>query len=231
LERELSSLDRPYEIIVVDDGGGDIDRARLERRGSVRVITYPRNRGKGAAVRAGMLAADGQVRVYTDADIPYGTRPIVDIMGYILDRGFHAVIGDRTLRGSAYVEPPLGRRALSYVASGFIGRLVTGGFFDTQCGLKAFRGDVADELFKLVRVERFAFDVEVIYLCLKYRLDIKRIPVRLETNSTSSVRLIRDSTRGMVDLFRIKIRQSMGVYYSSKLEGLISEEYDHFRSR
>jgi hypothetical protein len=103
--------------------------------------------------------------------------------------------------------------------------MVTGGFFDTQCGLKGVRGDVADTLFALQRLERFAFDVEVIYLALYHRLDIKRIPVRLRNNETSSVRLLRDSARGVLDVFRIKYHQVRGDYESAALAALVRDEF------
>jgi hypothetical protein len=98
---------------------------------------------------------------------------------------------------------------------------VTGGFFDTQCGLKGLRGDVADALFPILRVDRFAFDVELVYVALKHRLDIKRIPVRLVHNETSSVRLLRDATRGAVDVFRIKASQLGGRYDAPALDDIV----------
>ena len=232
LGRELSPSDQSWEVIVVDDGGGDVDEARLRSlQPRVRLIRFPKNRGKGAAVRAGMLAAEGDVRVYTDIDIPYGVRAISDVAHYILARGFHVVVGDRTLKGSSYSLPTsIGRRTVSNVSSALIGRLVTGGFFDTQCGLKGFRGDIAQELFQLVRIDRFAFDVEVLYVCLKHRLDIKRMPVRLENNSGSSVRLIRDTTRSAVDILRLKVYQTLGLYANPVLEDIVSREYFELHS-
>ena len=87
------------------------------------------------------------------------------------------VIGDRTFPQSRYeTELSFGRRMASAVFSRITNVIVTGGFFDTQCGLKGFRGDVADALFGLQTVNRFAFDVELIYLALKNGLEIKRIP-------------------------------------------------------
>lgn len=214
-----------WEVIVVDDGGGDFAADEWHDDPHVRLFSLPRNRGKGAAVRTGMLAARGRTRIFTDVDLPFGTAlfPIID--RFLQDRGFHVVIGDRTLPGSAYHQQlPAARRMASSVFTAFVGTVVTGGFFDTQCGLKGVRGDVADALFPLLRIDRFAFDVELVYVSLKHRLDIKRIPVRLEQNESSSVRLLRDSARGVVDVLRLKAHQMTGRYASRELDAIVSAD-------
>jgi dolichyl-phosphate beta-glucosyltransferase len=214
-----------WEVVVVDDGGGGFG-ADWDGDRSVRVVRLPANRGKGAAVAAGMAAARGRARVYTDVDLPYDPALILVAAEYILRRGFHLVVGDRTLPSSSYrQELGWARRAASGLAATFIGRLVTGGFFDTQCGLKALRGDVADHLFPLLRIERFAFDVELIYVSLIHRLDLKRIPVRLRQNGTSSVRILRDCTRAAADVLRIKYHQLRGEYTSRALHQMIEREF------
>ena len=218
-----------YEIIVVDDGIGDCEPVLRDFAtppgGKLRVITLPQNRGKGGAVAAGMKAASGRVRIYTDIDIPYGTTPIMLVESLIRNRGFHMVTGDRTFPQSRYeTELSFGRRVASRVFSKITATLVTGGFFDTQCGLKGFRGDIADSLFALQTVERFAFDVELIYLALTYGLEIKRIPVMLESNTTSSVRLGRDAIQTFADVARIKLNQLRGDYESAELRGLVARE-------
>lgn len=219
-----------WEIIVVDDGGGDFPPGPPWDDEAVRLLRLPVNRGKGAAVAAGMKAAGGRVRIYTDVDLPYGSHLIPVIVQYLARHPFHVVIGDRTLSSSSYHQKiDWKRRAASRLYSRFVGRLVTGGFFDTQCGLKGFRGDVADHLFGLLRVERFAFDVELIYVSLIHRLDIKRIPVRLRRNETSSVRLTRDAIRGFVDTFRIKYNQVLGRYDCPELDELVDRDFDRLR--
>ncbi|MEO8577686.1 MAG: glycosyltransferase, partial [Gemmatimonadales bacterium] len=218
-----------YEIIVVEDGGNEcqttLEGISAGVGGTLRAIALPSNKGKGAAVAAGMRSARGAVRIFTDIDVPYGTTPIMLMETLIRTRGFHMVIGDRTFPQSRYeTELPIGRRAASSVFSYITATLVTGGFFDTQCGLKGFRGDVAEEMFNLQTVDRFAFDVELIYLALTYGLEIKRIPVRLETNAGSSVRLGRDSMRTLMDLARIKFHQMSGDYESKSLTNLVANE-------
>ena len=214
------------ETIVVDDGGGDFPAQPWDPALSARLIRLPKNRGKGAAVAEGVRAAKGRVCVFTDVDLPYDLELIPVIVGYIRDYGFHVVIGDRTLPDSLYLSDlSFQRRLASELFSQFVGRLVTGGFFDTQCGLKGMRGDIAHELFRLRQLERFSFDVELVYLALKHKLDIKRIPVQLRNNETSTVRLLRDASQAVLDVFRIKWYQLRGRYRSELLENVVRTDY------
>lgn len=232
LRHSLDAAGFDWEVIVVDDGGGDFAPDEWEGDSRVVLLRLPVNRGKGAAVRAGMLAARGQSRIFTDVDLPFGTDLIPVVSAYLRDREFHVVIGDRTLPGSAYhLRTSPQRRLASALFTGFVGTIVTGGFFDTQCGLKGVRGDIADALFPLLRIDRFAFDVELVYVALKHRLDIKRIPVRLLHNETSSVRLLRDSARGFADVFRIKLQQLRGCYHSAALDAIVTEDFEATRAR
>ena len=235
LARYLDGTDFTWEIILVDDGGGDFPHELAERRighGCVSLIRLPQNRGKGAAVRAGMLAATGRCRVYTDADLPFELSLFPLTVEYVLGRRFHLVVGDRTLPGSRYrLKVDLTRRLASFAFSRFANHLVTGGFYDTQCGFKGFRGDVAQAIFSRSIIDRFAFDVEILYLALKYRLDIKRVPVVLRRNETSSVRLARDSSRMMRDVFRIKLHQMAGHYAIEEMSNLLSQDVAEDQAR
>jgi dolichyl-phosphate beta-glucosyltransferase len=200
------------EVIVVDDGGGDFgpadfddDRVRLQRQ--------PRNLGKGAAVRTGMQLAAGRACIFTDVDVPFGTQPVLEIARRLLHGSAHMVIGDRTLPGSEYrMRIGWPRRAASLVFTAVVGSLVTDGLYDTQCGLKGLRADAAAALFPLLRIDRFAFDVELVSVALAHGLRIERIPVRLIRNESSSVRLPRDAVRGAVDLVRLRVFRARGCY-------------------
>jgi dolichyl-phosphate beta-glucosyltransferase len=175
-------------------------------------------------VRAGIAATAGEICGFTDADLPYGVDPLPLAISYIRDRHYHAVIGDRTLPGSTYASTGLLRTAVSEFASFSFRTLVTGGIYDTQCGFKLFRGDVGREVFRLTRIEGFAIDVEVIALLLKYRLDIKRIPVQLERNAPSTVRVVRDSIRAFRDIATIRWNWSSGRYRTPLLVSLLHDE-------
>lgn len=223
----LDRFSLPWEIIVVDDGGGDFPDAPLSADPRVRLIRLPVNRGKGAAVTAGMLAARGRARIFTDVDLPFDLHMFPVAAEYLLNGNYHMVVGDRTLPTASY-EADIGwkRRFASRAFSLFVGTLVTGGFFDTQCGFKGVRGDVADLLFTLSRLERFAFDVELVYLALYHRLDIKRVPVQLRNNETSSVRVIRDSAQMLKDVLRIKAFQMKGAYENAALSRVVVCDFE-----
>ena len=218
---EESAMDG--EIIVADDGSTDGSAESVPTSERVRVLRLPHG-GKGAAVRAGMAATTGTIAGFTDADLPYGVDPLPLAISYIRDRRYHAVIGDRTLPGSTYESIGIVRRAVSEFASFSFRTLVTGGIYDTQCGFKIFQGDVGREVFRLSRTNGFAIDVEVIYLLLKYRLDVKRIPVHLERNAPSSVRVLRDSAIAFRDIAMIRWSWATGRYRSPLLDDLLEAE-------
>jgi dolichyl-phosphate beta-glucosyltransferase len=204
-----------HEVIVVDDGSDDhgaTERVAAEAR--CRFIGLPTNSGKGAAVRAGMKAATGQYRLFTDADIPFELDAIDRFLVYLRDKEFDIVIGDRRLQESRYFSRITGmRRLASEIFTFFVGRFVTTGFSDTQCGIKGFSAPVADDLFSVTRVSGFAFDVEVLYVALKRNYDIKRLPVHFRSNhDDSSVSLMKHAPGMLVDLFRIKGNHLRGRY-------------------
>lgn len=231
LARFLGETFGSYEVVVVDDGGGDFD-ASWPEEGPVRLLRLPVNRGKGAAVRAGMLACRGRVRMFTDVDLPFDLAPIVAAVRFIEERGFHLAVGDRTLPESSYaLDVGWRRRIASGLFSKLVGIFVTGGFFDTQCGFKAFRGDVAQALFGISRIDRFAFDVELLYLALVYRTDIKRITVKLRSNETSTMRLLRDSARMLIDVARIRAFAFRGAYRCPALAKIVADDFAQVAER
>lgn len=210
----LNSLASTHEVIIVDDGSQDHGHTGdVARRLGCRYMELPRNSGKGAAVRQGMLAASGRFRIFTDADVPFELEAIERILYYLDFKEFHFVTGDRTLPDSRYfAQVSIARRLASAAASTIVSRFIAGGWLDTQCGIKGFQGRVADDLFGVTRVRRFAFDVELFYVALKRNYDIKRIPVRLRSNDTSSVRLAVDGPSFVADLARIRWNQFCGRY-------------------
>lgn len=211
------------EVVVADDGSTDGTADSLGASDRVRILRLP-HAGKGAAVRSGMAVTRGRICGFTDADLPYGLDALPLVLSYIHQRRYHAVIGDRTLPGSTYASTGLVRAAVSGLASLAFRTLVTGGIYDTQCGFKFFRGDVGREVFRLSRIKGFAIDVEIIALLLKYRLDIKRIPVRLERNSPSSVRVLRDSVKAFEDIAAIRWNWSTGKYRAPLLVDMLHDE-------
>jgi dolichyl-phosphate beta-glucosyltransferase len=210
-----------HELIVVDDGSGD-ERATEEvayENGCV-FIRLERNLGKGAAVRAGMLAAKGDFRIFTDADIPFEFDAVERFLDSLKDRRCDIAIGDRRLPESSYFSKITGTRKLGSLIFMFVvGRFVTTGLFDTQCGMKGFSSRAANDLFSVAQIDGFAFDVELLYIALKRRYDIKRLPVVFRSNhEESSASLIRHAPGMLMDLVKIKWNDLRGEYAAVKSE-------------
>jgi dolichyl-phosphate beta-glucosyltransferase len=204
-----------YEVIVVDDGSDDRGATKqVADESGCKYIGLATNSGKGAAVRAGMQAATGQYRMFTDADIPFELDAIDRFLVYLRDKEFDVVIGDRRLPESRYFSRITGARKLaSDLFTFFVGRFVTTGFSDTQCGIKGFTARAAEDLFSVTRLDGFAFDVEVLYVALKRNYDIKRLPVHFRsTHDESSVSLTKHGPGMLIDLFRIKGNHLRGSY-------------------
>ncbi len=204
-----------FEIIVVDDGSNDGGATeKVAQENNCRFIRLEKNSGKGAAVRKGMLAATGDYKMYTDADIPFDFESVEIFLHYLKDKEFDICIGDRRLPESKYFSQIKGARKLgSNIFTFFVGRFVTTGFSDTQCGMKGFKGKVADDLFSVATVDGFAFDVELLYVALKRNYDIKRLPVHFRsTHDDSSVSLMKHAPGMLKDLFRIKLNHLRGKY-------------------
>jgi dolichyl-phosphate beta-glucosyltransferase len=198
-----------YEIIFCSDGSTDgCDKTVTELDlPCVRVIGYEKNQGKGYAVRTAMLAATGDVRMFTDADLAYGTEVIKSVAeAFSAHPEAALVIGSRNLKKDGYEGYTLVRRIVS---KAYIRVLcIAGGFklSDSQCGCKAFRGDVAEKIFSRCEVNGFAFDFEAILWAVKYGMSIHEIPVKVINHGPSKVHVVRDTFRMLRDLRRMRKR-------------------------
>lgn len=199
-----------FEILFADDGSLDdcADRVRAvaaDGKGEIRVVGYERNRGKGSAVREAVLASTGDIVIYTDCDLAYGTDVIARaILRYTPD--VDGVIGSRRLNGGGYEGYTPLRKIASVVYFGVL--KTVGGFHlsDSQCGFKSFRGDLARRIFAKCETDGFAFDFEVLLLAEKLGMHIEEMPVTIINHRASTVHVVRDSVRMMRDLLRIKKR-------------------------
>jgi glycosyltransferase involved in cell wall biosynthesis len=197
-----------YEVIVVDDGSDDgtANAAEAADVDGVRVIRLPVNRGKGAAVRAGALAANGAVIAFTDADLSYAPSHLIRLMRRV-EEGCDMVVGNRyhadaTARVRAGVVREISGRVFNLTT-----RLLLGlRWRDTQCGLKAFSRSAARILFAESRVDGFAFDVELFLLAAKHGFTVCEVPVDLNSAAGSTVQLRSDAVRMVRDLLELRRR-------------------------
>lgn len=217
-----------FELVVVNDGSSDDTETILNEitEKEIRVLHLPKNEGKFGAIIAGMRSTEAPARIFFDADLPYNIHAIPYMARLLLEKRFDAVVGDRTLAESvATVHRRKRRRLASRVFATCVRLLVTGGVFDTQCGLKGFRGAAADLLFPLLKDRGFSGDVELLYLVLKYNLSIRRIPVVLEGDGPSSVRLSVHSLRMLMAILLLPLRWRRGLYESAPLRRFAEQRY------
>jgi len=200
---------QPYksEIIVVDDGSEDASvRMTRECLGSFphKVLENDVNRGKGYAVRQGMLAGEGEYLLFTDADL---STPIEEVKLFLehLQNGYDCVIGSRGLETSN-VEVPQGmiRESMGRVFNFFAVIFSFRGIRDSQCGFKCFKRNVAMEIFARQKLHGFSFDAEILYLAQKMKYKILEAPVTWRNSANSRVRMFSDPPKMFWDLFRIR---------------------------
>ncbi|MBW8826804.1 MAG: glycosyltransferase [Acidobacteria bacterium] len=199
------------ELLVVDDGSPD-DTAAVAAEAGARVVRLDPNRGKGAAVRSGMLAASGRTVAFTDADLAYPPEQLVALLEEI-EGGWDVAVGNRWHPDSVAVQRPSALRQLSSRLFNLVtAAVLLGRYRDTQCGCKAFRSDAARLIFEHTRVDGFAFDVEVLHLVERYRLSLTEVPVQLRDGGESTVR-VGPAALGMArDLIRVRRWAGRGVY-------------------
>ncbi len=212
LERVLGYLraqSYSWELIVVDDGSRDdtveIVGRQIEGVREAKLIAYQPNRGKGFAVRAGIMAATGQWIVFLDADLSTPPEEIENAMRYLRD-GYDMVIGSRALPESQIERrPPLFRRLATAIFD-LMKHLLVGlwQYSDTQCGFKAYRQSAVRPLYERAVIDRFMFDVEILYLAERKRLKVREMPVRWADAAGSKVRFVEGAVNMMKDLVRIR---------------------------
>ena len=205
----MSASFSDYEILFCDDGSTDGcgNTVRALELPNVRVIGYEQNRGKGYAVRTAMLEATGDIRMFTDADLAYGTDVIARVVEtFTQNADASLVIGSRNISRDGYEGYTWLRRVASRA---YIRVLCLAGGFrlsDSQCGCKAFRGEAVEQIFSKCEVDRFAFDFEAILWAINLDMKIVEMPVKVINHGDSKVRIVRDTVRMLKDLRRMKKR-------------------------
>jgi dolichyl-phosphate beta-glucosyltransferase len=204
------------EIVVVNDGSRDstaeIVREYGRRHPIVRLVENPGNRGKGFSVRNGMLSANGDIRLFSDADLSSPIHEAGKLFAAIA-AGADVAIGSRWLRAELQTERQPLVRQLFGRAYNLLLRLFFGmRFRDTQCGFKAFTRAAAEQIFPRQRIERWGFDPELLYLARQAKLRVDEVAVEWAHDERSKIHPLRDGMRMFVDLLRVRWNAWTGKY-------------------
>lgn len=195
------------EILVSDDGSQDrtvMFAKEILKDFPHQVLVTPENRGKGHAVRQGMLAAAGDYILFTDADL---STPIEEVSKFLahLEKDQDVVIGSRALPGSQVeIHQNVCREAMGKIFNRIAQMWTFKGIHDSQCGFKGFRREAAQKLFSLQKLDGFSFDVEIVFLAQKLRLRLLELPVIWRNSAQSRVCVLRDPLIMFWDVFRIR---------------------------
>ena len=203
-----------WEVLVVDNGSDDETAAVVETWASevqqVRLESLP-TAGKGLAVRHGMLQTTGEYRFMCDADMSMPVEHLDDFLQRMTE-GYDIVIGSRQTEGARRFGEPYIRHLMGRVFNWVVRLVAVGGFEDTQCGFKMFRGEVADEIFPKQRATGFGFDVEVLFIAKLRGASILEMPIDWHHEPSSKISPVADSVRMVMDAVLTRWRGVIGVY-------------------
>ena len=206
VERYLDDKNLDYELILVDDGSTDGTRlimdAAAERNQFVRLEALPQNRGKGRALAEGVASARGSEILVTDADLSTPIEELEKLQAQ-LDQGAGVAIASRALRASRVeVSQPVYRVLMGKVFNLLVQAVLLPGIWDTQCGFKLFRADVAHDAFGRLTTDGFGYDPEVLYRAKQLGVKIAEVPVIWRNSAPTKVSPIKSS----IDMFKHVVR-------------------------
>jgi dolichyl-phosphate beta-glucosyltransferase len=202
------------EVLIVENGSTDqtlaIARGAAQADPRFRAIHLP-HRGKGRAIREGIKASHGRNVVLCDADFSMPVEEISELLR-VVDDGADVAIGSREAPGARRIDEPAHRHLMGRVFNWLVRVIAVPGIADTQCGFKAFRGDVARNLFGRQRIDGWAFDVEILFLAGREGRVIREVPITWRYDPSSRVRAVRDTISMMRELFSIRWNAMRGLY-------------------
>lgn len=212
------------ELIIVDDGSGDKTAEIGEKTCAEfpeiasKVIRYEKNRGKGFAVKTGLLAANADIALFSDADLSTPIEELSKLIEPIKAGEFDVTFGSRALDRTLIGEHQPWRREQGGKVFNLIVRTLTGlPFWDTQCGFKAFNMTKFRPLLDVMQIEKFGFDVEFLFVANLHKLKLKEIPVRWNHDERTKVNVLRDSQRMFNEVRLIRKYAKQGVYNKAKI--------------
>lgn len=215
LREFLRQTDFTWEVVLVDDGSED-DTSQIPQNifteNEFQIVRYETNRGKGYAVKKGVQASRGEFCLITDADL---STPLVEFLKLktYLDQGYDIAIGSRALSESNVVVPQSGfRQGMGKGFNFLIKTLGLGDFMDTQCGFKYCRREKVLPIFSKMRINRFCFDVELLFIAKNWGLKIKEVPVEWHNCDSSKVHVIWSPIQMLWDLIKIRVNAFRGIY-------------------
>lgn len=219
LHQYLAASPLSYEILVVVDGASDATavaaRDLLPQVANLRIIERAENRGKGYTVRQGMLAARGKLRLFTDADNSTDIAHF-DKMKPLFDLGWDVVIASRSPRDAAGAEQVVSqvwyKRLVGYLGNLWVQFFAVPGIWDTQCGFKAFRGEVAEQIFCCAKLDGWAFDIELLALANAMQRKIGIVPAHWSNDERSHVRWF-DYAAVLRDTVKVRLGLWLGHYF------------------
>jgi glycosyltransferase involved in cell wall biosynthesis len=212
----LDEQDYTAEVLIVENGSDDrtFEVAQELAEGRKRVHLFrEEKRGKGNAVRRGMLESKGKYRFLCDADL---SMPIEEINKFLPPEleDYDVAIASREVPGAVRYNEPEYRHLTGRVFNGLIRLLVLPGLQDTQCGFKCFRAEIAEEIFRFQTLTGWSFDVEVLYIAQRKGYRIHEIPINWYFNADSKISVLQDSWKMFQDLLAIRRNARRGLYDS-----------------
>ena len=212
LDSLLEQTIKPYQIIVVNNGSNDNTLGVVPKDRNISILRNETNRGKGHSIKKGVLKSKNDLILFMDSDLATPMKELDNLYAYIKN-GYDVVIASRALKQSIITVKQPKYRQLAGQTFPFLVRFLTPlSLKDTQCGFKLLKRAAAQKIFKRLTIDRFAFDVEMLYIAQKLGYKIAEVPVTWIDQKGSKVKIIRDSIKMFFDLIKIRLNDFLGKY-------------------